>query len=184
MVTTSRQLILILQTHRILFVASQFARDMAHSAASNDLGTLFGLKGRSYVVTGGAQGIGLAISKAIAQFGGHVVAMDIQEKPKPEFLGISEKFGVKASYIQTDVTKEESLKAAFERAVDAVGNIDGCVTCAGIAMEKPFGDHSWEEVRRVMDVNVSRSLLFLLPALSLSLSSFSVSFFLVLYYRA
>lgn len=153
--------------------------DMARSAASNDLTSLFGLKGRSYVITGGAQGIGLAISKAIAQVGGNVVAMDVQDKPKPEFLEFPEKFGVKASYIQTDVTNEASLRAAFERAVDSIGKIDGCVTCAGIAIEKPFGDHTWEEVRRVMDVNVSRSLLYLLL-------SFSFLFFIfcVLYYRA
>lgn len=131
---------------------------MSQSAASNDLASLFGLKGRNYVITGGAQGIGLAISKAIAQAGGHIVAMDIQEKPKPEFLEFSGNFGVKAIYIQTDVTSEASLKAAFERAVDAVGSIHGCVTCAGIAMEKPFEEHTWEEVRRVMDINVSCNL--------------------------
>lgn len=131
---------------------------MAQTTASNDLAGLFGLKGRNYVITGGAQGIGLAVGKAIAQVGGNIVAMDIQDKPKPEFLELSSKFGVQAIYIQTDVTSETSLKAAFERAVDALGSIHGCVTCAGIAMEKPFEEHTWEEVRRVMDINVSRGL--------------------------
>lgn len=131
---------------------------MAHSAVPNDLASSFGLKGRSYVVTGGAQGIGLAISKAIAQAGGNVVAIDIQNQPKPEFLDFPGKFGVKAIYIQGDVTNEASLKAAFGRAIDAVGSIHGCITCAGIAIEKPFEEHTWEEVRRVMDVNVSHSL--------------------------
>lgn len=135
---------------------------MSQSATSNDLASLFGLKGRNYVITGGAQGIGLAISKAIAQAGGHIVAMDIQEQPKPEFLEFPGKFGVKAIYIQTDVTNEASLKSAFKRAVDAVGSIHGCVTCAGIAMEKPFEEHTWEEVRRIMDINVSCNLSYLL----------------------
>lgn len=134
---------------------------MAQSAVSNDLASSFGLKGRCYVITGGAQGIGLAISKAIAQVGGNVVAIDIQNQPKPEFLDFSGTFGVKAVYIQGDVTNEASLKAAFGRAVDAVGMVHGCVTCAGIAIEKPFEEHTWEEVRRVMDVNVSHSLLHL-----------------------
>lgn len=131
---------------------------MAHSAASKDFASLLSLKGRNYVITGGAQGIGLAITKAIAQVGGNIVAMDIQDKPKAEFLEFSEKFGVKAIYIQTDVTNEPSLKAAFEQAVDALGSIHGCVTCAGIAMEKPFEEHTWEEVRRILDINVSYSL--------------------------
>lgn len=155
---------------------------MSQSAASNDLASLFGLKGRSYVITGGAQGIGLAISKAIAQAGGHIVAMDIQDDPKPEFLEFPGKFGVKAIYIKTDVTSEASLKAAFERAVDALGSIHGCVTCAGIAMEKPFEEHTWEEVRRVMDINVSCSLPYLLlffPSLPvIAISTCFVSTFL------
>lgn len=142
---------------------------MAQNTVSNDLAGLFGLKGRNYVITGGAQGIGLAVGKTIAQVGGNIVAMDIQDKPKPEFLELSSKFGVKTIYIQTDVTREASLKAAFERAVDALGNIHGCMTCAGIAMEKPFEEHTWEEVRRVMDINVSRRMAYL---------------FLMIHYRA
>lgn len=142
---------------------------MAQTTASNDLSGLFGLKGRNYVITGGAQGIGFAVGKAVAQVGGNIVAMDIQDKPKPEFMELSSKFGVKAIYIQTDVTHEASLKAAFEQAVDALGSIHGCVTCAGIAMEKPFEEHTWEEVRRVMDINVSRGLAYV---------------FLLIHYRA
>ena len=130
---------------------------MAETSAPKDFFSLFGLKRRNYVVTGGAQGIGFAITKAIAQVGGNVVAMDIKDKPTPEFLELSGKFGVGVTFLQTDVTNESSLKAAFGRAVDVLGSIDGCVTCAGIAIDKPFEEHTWEEVRRVLDINVSRS---------------------------
>lgn len=142
---------------------------MAQSTAPKDFASLLRLKGRNYVITGGAQGIGLAIGKAIAQVGGNIVAMDISlDKPKTEFPEFSGKFGVKAIYVQTDVTNEASLRAAFGRAVDAVGSIHGCVTCAGIAMEKPFEEHTWEEVRRIMDINVSCSLPCLLRLFFLS----------------
>jgi sorbose reductase len=56
---------------------------------------------------------------------------------------------------RTDVTKEKSLTDAFDRAKQALGTIDGCVTAAGISLDKPFEDQTWEEVARVQDVNVS-----------------------------
>lgn len=119
---------------------------------------MFSLKGRNYVVTGGAQGIGLSITKAIAQLGGNVVAMDIKDQPKPEFFELSKEFGVRVEFLQADVTKQDSLKSAFERAVDVLGSVDGCVTCAGIALDKRFEDHTWEDVQKILDINVSHCL--------------------------
>jgi sorbose reductase len=53
------------------------------------------------------------------------------------------------------VTEEKSLTDAFDRAKQALGTIDGCVTAAGISLDKPFKDQTWEEVARVQDINVS-----------------------------
>lgn len=43
---------------------------------------------------------------------------------------------------------------AFTRAKEALGTIDGCVTAAGISLDKPFEDQTWGEVARVQDINV------------------------------
>jgi len=131
---------------------------MTNQKSQDALGGVFGLNGRNYVVTGGAQGIGFALTKAIAQLGGNVVAMDIKDQPKPEFFELSKQFGVHVEFIQADVTKQESLKSAFGRAVDVLGSIDGCVTCAGIALDKQFEEHTWEDVQRILDINVSHWL--------------------------
>jgi NADPH:quinone reductase-like Zn-dependent oxidoreductase len=132
--------------------------DMAEAAATNNLASRFGVTGRNYIVTGGAQGIGFATVKAIAEAGGNVVAVDIKENPSPELLKLADTFRVKVKYIQADVTKEPSLKAAFQGAIDLLGGIDGCVTCAGIAIEKPFEEHTFDEVRNILDINVSHIL--------------------------
>jgi len=55
---------------------------------------------------------------------------------------------------RADVTQEKSLTDAFDKATKALGTIDGCVTAAGISLDKPFENQTWEEVARVQDINV------------------------------
>lgn len=99
-------------------------------------------------------GIGYAITKDIADSGGNVAVLDLRSEPLEDVHGLA-KQGVKVSYHQCDVSSEQSLKAAFESAVQALGSIDGIVTAAGIAIDKPFVDQKWEEVDKVLQVNVS-----------------------------
>ncbi|KAH6981651.1 hypothetical protein BKA56DRAFT_520266 [Ilyonectria sp. MPI-CAGE-AT-0026] len=122
--------------------------------ALEDVRPMFDLDKRNYIVTGGAQGIGFAVTRAICEMGGNVAVMDIQEKPVEEFNTLSTKFGAKTVYIRTDVTDESSLTSAFTRALEELGSIDGCVPCAGIAIDKPFVDQTWDEFTRIQNINV------------------------------
>ena len=90
--------------------------------------------------------------------GGNVAVLDIQKQPVDEFNTLSEKFSTKTIYIQTDVTSEESINAAFDKALQEFGSIDGCVPAAGIAIDKPFLDQTWAEFTRIQDINVRNSL--------------------------
>lgn len=124
-----------------------------------DVRPMFELRGRNYVVTGGAQGIGFALTRAICEMGGNVAVMDIQDKPvnTGEWNNLSQKFGAKTFYIQTDVTKQESLNQAFATAIRELGSLDGLIPAAGIAIDKPFVDQTWEEFTRIQEINVSLS---------------------------
>lgn len=115
----------------------------------------FELKDWNYVVTGGAQGIGLALTKAIAEMGGNVAVLDLQRKPSDYFAELAKEFRVKIPYFQADVADTTSLEAAFQGAVDTLGHVDGLVTSAGIALEKPFTETTAEEVNKILQVNVS-----------------------------
>jgi len=120
-----------------------------------DIRPAFELRGRNYVITGGAGGIGFAAARAICELGGNVAILDVQEKPVAEFETLSSKFGAKTFYFQADVTNQESLSNAFAKAVEALGSIDGLVPSAGIAIDKPFVDQTWEEFTRIHEINVS-----------------------------
>ncbi|KAG9958934.1 NAD(P)-binding protein, partial [Aureobasidium melanogenum] len=119
-----------------------------------DVRPMFELRGRNYIVTGGAQGIGFAATRAICEMGGNVAVLDIQSKPVDDFATLSSKYGSKTVYIQTDVTKQDSLNESFAKALEALGTIDGCVPAAGIAIDKPFVDQTWEEFTRIQEINV------------------------------
>jgi sorbose reductase len=120
----------------------------------NDVRPMFELRGRNYIVTGGAQGIGYACTRAICEMGGNVAVLDIQEKPVEEFSMLSGRFGTKTVYIRTDVTSEESINAAFDKVLQELGSVDGCVPAAGIAIDKPFLEQTWDEFTRIQDINV------------------------------
>jgi sorbose reductase len=117
---------------------------------------MFDLYGRNYIVTGGAQGIGFASTRAICEMGGNVAVLDIQASPVPEFNSLASEFGVKTFYVQTDVTKQDSLEKAFEKAISCLDErLDGLIPAAGIAIDKRFVDQTWEEFSRIQDINVS-----------------------------
>ena len=99
-------------------------------------------------------GIGFAISKDICDMGGNVAVIDLRETPLEPVRERAGQYGVKAHYFQADVSNEQSLQSAFDRAVSALGQLDGIVTAAGIAIDKPFVSQGWEEVNKVIQVNV------------------------------
>lgn len=119
---------------------------------------MFDLRGRNYIVTGGAQGIGFAVTQAICEMGGNVAVLDIQESPIPEFYSLGALFGLQPIYIRTDVRDENSINQAFEKVLQAFETLHGLVPAAGIAIDKPFVEQTWDEFTRIQEINVSSNL--------------------------
>lgn len=115
---------------------------------------MFDLQGRNYIVSGGAQGIGFAVTRAICEMGGNAAVLDIQKSPVPEFHSLGQLFGRQPIYIQTDVRNEASINREFESVLDAFGTVHGLVPAAGIAIDKPFVEQTWEEFTRINEINV------------------------------
>jgi NAD(P)-dependent dehydrogenase (short-subunit alcohol dehydrogenase family) len=82
------------------------------------------------VVTGGASGLGYATAERIAQAGGKVVLFDINDELGAESAA---RLGANASYLNTDVSNEDSVKASIAQAKETMGGISLAVNCAGVA---------------------------------------------------
>jgi sorbose reductase len=115
----------------------------------------FDLSNRNFLITGGGRGIGFACAKAIAQLGGGVAVIDALPEPTEEFHSLSKRYGVKTSYAQGDVTKQQSLEAAFAKSVEGVGgHLHGGLMAAGICVDQPLLEATWEVSQKTFDVNV------------------------------
>jgi sorbose reductase len=59
---------------------------------------LLSLKGRTVVITGGARGLGLAFTLAVAESGGNVAVLDAADAPHEHFYKFQKEFPVKLEY--------------------------------------------------------------------------------------
>jgi 3-oxoacyl-[acyl-carrier protein] reductase len=109
--------------------------------------------GRNAIVTGGAQGIGLAIVQRLADSGARVHIWDRDDKLLARTLG---KLGKAASGEALDVTDADAIERGTKKALKALGKIDVLVNNAGIAGPAlPVVDYPIEEWKRVIDIDLT-----------------------------
>jgi 3-oxoacyl-[acyl-carrier protein] reductase len=113
--------------------------------------------GRSAIVTGAAQGIGLAIARRLLASGAKVRIWDRDDKL---LAGALAALGRNASGDAIDVTDAAAIERATRGALDALGKIDVLVNNAGIAgLNAPTVDYPVEEWHKVIAVNLTSQFL-------------------------
>ena len=95
------------------------------------------LSGRVALVTGAAQGIGLAIAHRLAAEGACVVVADMNMEGAEE-VAASLGGPDKAVAVHADVTDESAVSAMVDSAVLAFGGLDLVVNNAGLSISKPL----------------------------------------------
>lgn len=109
----------------------------------------------TFLVTGGASGLGAAAARALVEAGGQVLLADLNTSAGEALAG---QLGGRAAFRATNIADEVSAKEVVRAALTAFGRLDGLVNCAGIvAGEKVVGKegpHSLETFRRVIDINL------------------------------
>src|SRR5262245_33264514 len=92
------------------------------------------LSGKIAIITGAAQGIGLAIAKAFASEGAQVALTDVQEEKGRAAAAALSQRGDKAIFERCDVASQNSVDAMVEAVVNRLGPPDVLVNNAGIAV--------------------------------------------------
>jgi NAD(P)-dependent dehydrogenase (short-subunit alcohol dehydrogenase family) len=112
------------------------------------------IKNSTFIVTGGASGLGAATARTIAAAGGNVVIADVNADAGN---ALAKELG-RARFIKTDVTAEADGQAAVALALKEFGGLQGLVNCAGIAIaEKTLGregPHALASFSRVIGINL------------------------------
>lgn len=114
------------------------------------------LSGRIALVTGSAGGIGKAIAKKFAEEGAVIVLNDLNAErlagTKKEF---EEAFGNdNVVSVPLDVTNEEQIRVAFEKACLNYAGVDIVVNNAGLSISKSIEDHTEKDLNLLYDVLV------------------------------
>lgn len=112
------------------------------------------IKDRVFVVTGGGSGLGAATAALLVARGGKVLLADVNAEAGHK---VEAELGERARFVRTDVTSDESARAAFEIA-RTMGPLRGLVNCAGIApAEKVVGKqgaHRLDSFARTIGINL------------------------------
>ena len=127
---------------------------------------LFDIKDKVVVITGGTGTLGRTISAYLAQQGAKIVIMGRKvEVGNASVEGIKEKGG-EAMYLTTDVVKQDILEQNLTDIVQAYGRVDALLNAAGgnlsgatIAPDKTFFDLKVEDFQKVLELNLTGTML-------------------------
>jgi 3-oxoacyl-[acyl-carrier protein] reductase len=111
------------------------------------------LNGKTAVVTGGAQGLGLATAKCFISEGARVVIGDLNEKANAE--AVAELGGEDvARSVVCDVTSFAQMEALTQLAVEAFGSLEIMVNNAGITRDATMRKMTEEQFEQVISVHL------------------------------
>ena len=95
------------------------------------------IQGKTFIVTGGASGLGEASTRELIVAGANVIIADLNSD-KGEAL--ADELGEQARFVRCDVTSEEDVQSAVSLAEQDFGGLHGSVNCAGIAIVQKLLD--------------------------------------------
>ena len=112
------------------------------------------LENKVSIITGAAQGIGLATALKFAVEGATVIVCDIRQAGVDEAVAQCQALGANALGLVMDVTNREAVDAVVTRVKEQFGRIDVLVNNAGITQDARLQKMTLEQFDRVIDVNL------------------------------
>jgi NAD(P)-dependent dehydrogenase (short-subunit alcohol dehydrogenase family) len=111
--------------------------------------SVFELSGRKALVTGGAQGLGEGMARALARAGAQVMIADIQDGS-----AVAADLGEGHAATTLDVSSDEAWEAAVAHTVETLGGLDILVNNAGIEITSLLTEVAADDVRKMLEVNI------------------------------
>lgn len=112
--------------------------------------TSYDLSGRKALVTGGAQGLGEGMAKALAKAGAKVMIGDLKASGAETARALGEGHG----FVTLDVTDERSWENAISATIAKLGGLDLVINNAGIEITSLITEVKPEDILKMLSVNV------------------------------
>ena len=116
-----------------------------------------GHKDKVAVITGGANGIGQAFAKRLAEDGVHIAIADLA--PAAETVKMVEATGRQALAISCDVSSPDAVAAMAKQVQGKFSHVDIVVNCAGIFPQMEFSEMTFADWRKVISTNLDSTFL-------------------------
>ena len=112
------------------------------------------LEGKVSIITGGAQGIGLATAEKFAAEGARVVICDVNQDVISGVVNEFKQSGIDVDGFNADVTKQADISNMVDLVISKYGQIDCLVNNAGIVRDARMVNMTEEQFDSVIDVNL------------------------------
>lgn len=113
------------------------------------------LLNKTILVTGGASGIGRLMGLGCLRRGaGHLVIWDINSESLRQVAQELMAEGFQVDTYVVDVARPEEVEQAAQQVMATAGVPDVLFNNAGIVVGKPFAEHSYQDIKRTLDINV------------------------------
>eukprot|EP01084_Bolivina_argentea_P064111 116954_1 len=119
------------------------------------------LEGKTFVITGGAAGLGRAAARLFVAEGANIVILDID---KEGGFKLEKELSPNAIFICCDVTEENEVQFALDKGIETFSYIHGCINCAGGGIMERTVEilkendnivaHSLDTFKRVISLNL------------------------------
>jgi NAD(P)-dependent dehydrogenase (short-subunit alcohol dehydrogenase family) len=116
------------------------------------------LEGRTAVVLGGTSGIGLALTRGLADAGADVIATSRRTEQVDQAAAEVEARGRKTLRQPADVMERASLQELLKRVLDSFGKLDVLVNCAGRTKRVPTLAMTDEDWSAILETNLTGTL--------------------------
>lgn len=122
--------------------------------------SLFDLKGRTALVTGGGRGLGRQIAEVLAEYGADVAVCSRKlENCEQTVSQLTDRYGVKAKAYECDVRNEEEVTNIVANVLDDFGKLDILINNSGATWGEAVEEMPLEAWQKVMNVNVTGTFL-------------------------
>jgi NAD(P)-dependent dehydrogenase (short-subunit alcohol dehydrogenase family) len=113
------------------------------------------IDGKTFLVTGGASGLGGATARMVCGAGGRAVILDVNAEAG---AAMAAELGASAHFVKTDVSSEADVQKAVAAATERFGGLHGVVNAAGIGVAEKVlgknGPHPLDAFERVIRINL------------------------------